>query len=221
MAGTAGPTIPGGVNLTRLFYGEEKEHVFPLIPGERRLADLFIDYRALGIIRHGVARATLTTHRVLNTETAVFSPFYWVLLLLFPPAILGFASRVARNRSVSISVDNVDSIEKTYKPNWLTFILAIIVALLLLEGLGTILDHVHLQKTLEGILEWGTAGLLAIVVLVLLLTSRKVGIKVLSRNNRISMSCGSWDRGPSEQDYDAFIQEVYAQIERVTASEGH
>jgi hypothetical protein len=59
-----------------MFLGKEKEHVFETLPSEEQLAQLTIYHQYLFVIRRGVTRVTLTTHRVLFTAIRVFSPAY-------------------------------------------------------------------------------------------------------------------------------------------------
>jgi hypothetical protein len=99
-----------GLNLTDMFLGNEKEHVFSLLPGEQRLDELTIDHQHFFIVKSGVERLALTTHRLLYTETRVFSPLYWLLLVLFPPLIFYYAVRVSRNRNVALPLGSVDSV---------------------------------------------------------------------------------------------------------------
>ena len=114
------------LNVTDMFSGNEKEYVFSLLPGEERLDELTIHHQHVFVVKAGVTRVTLTTHRLLYTATRVFSPVYWLLLVLFPPLILYYVVRMSRNRNVSLPLDSIDSVEKRYRPNWLIFLVAVI-----------------------------------------------------------------------------------------------
>lgn len=76
-----------GLNLTDMFLGNEEKSVFSLLPGEQRLAELTIHHQYFFVVKSGVTRVTLTSQRFLYTATRVFSPVYWLLLVLFPPLI--------------------------------------------------------------------------------------------------------------------------------------
>ena len=177
-----------GLNLTDMFVGNEKEYVFSLLPGEERRDELTIHHQHFFIVKSGVTRVTLTTHRLLCTATRVFSPVYWLLLVLFPPLLFHYLVRIWRNRNVSLPLGSIDSIEKHYRPNWLIFLVAIIlgymVACLCGKAVTTVFgaSHQHMMlrdsSPLEAVVTWITVGLLSPVVLVLLLATRIVGIEV-------------------------------------------
>lgn len=226
-----GPTASGalakavkGLNLTDMFLGKEKEHVFCLLPGEEALDELTIHHQHLFIVESGVTRVTLTTHRVLYTATRVFSPVYWLLLALFPPLIFYYAARIVRNRNVSLPLGSIDSVEKGYRPNWLIFIVAIVVgymvASLCAKAVASVFggsdQHTMFNEAspLEGIVTGVLVALLSPVVLVLLLATRIVGFEVRSRNNRFFIRYSPEDRGGSEEKLDALFKKVHAEAER-------
>ena len=57
----------------------------------------------------------------------MFSPVYWLLLVLFPPLIFYYVVRLSRDRNVALPLGSIDSVEKRYRPHWLWFVLAIVV----------------------------------------------------------------------------------------------
>ncbi len=116
-----------GLNVTDMFLGNEKESVFSLLGGEQRLGELTIHHQHFFIVKSGVTRVTLTTQRLLYTATRVFSPVYWLLLVLFPPLIFYYVARLSRNWNIALPLESIDSVKKRYRPNWLLFVLAIIV----------------------------------------------------------------------------------------------
>jgi len=226
-----GPAVPGalakavqGLNLTDMFLGKEKEYVFHLLPGEERLDELMIQHQHLFVVQQGVTRVTLTSHRVLYTATRVFSPVYWLLLVLFPPLILYYVARMSRNRNVSLPLGSIDSVEKRYRPNWLIFLVAIILGYMVASLCGKAVTSVFggshqnalfsNSSPLEGIATGVVAGLLSPVVLVLLLATRIVGIEVRSCNNQFAIRYSPEDRGVSEGRIDAFLQNVHTEVER-------
>jgi len=227
----ADPAVPGtlakavqGLNLTDMFLGKEKEFVFHLLPGEERLDELTIQHQHLFVVQQGVTRVTLTSHRVLYTATRVFSPVYWLLLVLFPPLILYYVARMSRNRNISLPLDSIDSVEKRYRPNWLIFLVAIILGYMVASLCGKAVTTVFggtsqnalfsNSSPLEGIATGVVAGLLSPAVLVLLLATRIVGIEVRSRNNQFAIRYSPEDRGVSEGRIDVFLQNVHAEVER-------
>ena len=115
-----------GLNLGDMIAGTEKEHEFTLLPGEAKLNEVTIRHQHLLLVKSGVTRLTLTTHRLLYTRTRVFSPVYWLLLVLFPPLIFYYVARIARNRNVALPLGSIDSIEKRDAPNWVLFVLAML-----------------------------------------------------------------------------------------------
>ncbi len=205
------------LNVTDMFSGNEKEYVFSLLPGEERLDELTIHHQHVFVVKAGVTRVTLTTHRLLYTATRVFSPVYWLLLVLFPPLILYYVVRMSRNRNVSLPLDSIDSVEKRYRPNWLIFLVAVILGYIVAILCGK--AATILSSQLEGIVTGVMVGLLSPVVLVVLLATRIVGIEVRSRNNRFSIRYSPEDRGVSEVKIDAFFQNVHAAAEHARPSQ--
>ena len=207
-----------GLNVADMFSGSEKEHVFSLLPGEERLDELTIHHQYLFIVKSGVTRVTLTTHRLLYTATRVFSPVYWLLLVLFPPLIFYYVVRLSRNRNVALPLGSIDSVEKRYRPHWLWFVLAIIVGYIIAgvcsSAVGAVFNGRHQPGVLEVIVNWLVLGLLGPAVLILLLATRIVAIKVVSHNNWFVVWFSSADVGVSEGKFDAFLQSVHVQMER-------
>lgn len=119
------------LNLADMVMGKDKEHVFPLLPGEERIDELEFDEIHLFFIRRGIIRVTLTSHRLLYTKTRVFSPFYWLLLVLCFPLIFYYLFRISRNMSVAIPLASIDSYEKRYFPNWALLIVAAVLSYLI------------------------------------------------------------------------------------------
>jgi hypothetical protein len=231
-AGPAGPAaLPGALqrlNLADMFLGNEKEQVFSLLPGEERIDELAIYHRYFLIVRSGITRLTLTTQRLLYTETRVFSPVYWVLLLLFPPLIFYYVIRIARNRNVALPLGSIDSVEKRYRPHWLWCVLSIglayLVAGLCAAAIAWLFGGQHQRGLLneshatEIVVEWFVLGLLAPAVLILLLATRIVGLRVVTRNNGFLVPFNPGDFGVNEERFDAFLRAVHAQIERARAA---
>ncbi len=205
------------INLGDMFLGKEKEHVFPLLPNEELLDELTIHHQHLFIVQRGITRVTLTTHRVLYTATRVFSPVYWVLVVLFPPLIFYYALRISRNRNVSMPLGGIDSVEKRYRPNWLLFIVAIFAGFILAQlcafGFVSVFDGP--DEFLGIVVLGGVLALVAAAVLVLLLATRIVGMEVRSCNNQFFVRFASTDLGVSEPRFDEFVQSLYAEIHRV------
>jgi hypothetical protein len=218
-----------GLNLADMFSGNEKEHVFSLLTGEERLEELTIHHQHLFIVKSGVTRVTLTTHRLLYTETRVFSPVYWLLLVLFPPLIFYYVIRLSRNRNVAIPLGSIDSVEKRYRPHWLWFVLAIILGYMVASLCGmavtTVFGGGHHQtlfsesSALEVVVKSLVLGLLGPAVLILLLATRIVGIEVVTFNNRFFVRFSPADVGVNEGKFDAFLQSVHAQMERARTSQ--
>jgi hypothetical protein len=208
------------LNFTEMFLGKEKEHIFHLLPGEEHVDELTIHHQHVFFMQAGITRVTLTTHRILYTATRVFSPVYWLLLVLFPPLIFYYAARVARNRNLSMPLGGIDSVEKRYWPNGLMFLVAIILAYMVASLSGKAVATVFggaQQHALLGefqLLEWTVTGivtgLLSPAVLILLLATRMVGIDVRSKNNKFPIRYSPGDRGVSEGKIDSFLQNVHA-----------
>ncbi len=222
----AGITATGGLagvverlNLTDMLLGNEKEHVFHLLPGEKALDELLIHHQHLLFIKSGVTRVTLTTQRLLYTATRVFSPVYWLLLVLLPPLILYYAVRLARNRNAALPLTSIDSVEKRYRPHGMWFILAVVVAALVSRLCGVVADMAFDSTSLTMVVSWLVLGLLAPAVLVLLLWTRMVGFDVRSRGgNLLFIRYSPLDAAGSEEQFDMFFQRVLAQIQRTQAS---
>jgi hypothetical protein len=212
------------LNLTDMFLGKEKEHVFHLLPGEERLDELMIHHHHFFVVRKGITRVTLTNQRVLYTTTRVFSPFYWLLLVLFPPLVIYYAIRISRNRNVSLPLDSIDSIEKHYRPNWLVFFMVVILGYMVATLCGRIVAIVFggaqqqallsQSPALEWVVAGIVAGLLSPIVLISLLASRSIGIELRSRNNQFFIRYGPEDRGVYEGKMDVFLQKVHAEVKR-------
>jgi hypothetical protein len=222
------------LNLTDMFIGKEKEHVFQLLPGEERLDELTIYHQHFFFVQSGVTRVTLTTYRVLCTVTRVFSPVYWLLSVLFPPLIFYYAIRISRNRNVWLPLGSIDSAEKQYRTNWTVFLVTIfagyIVASLGASAVGSAFGR---SSSLHLVVQSILISLLGPVVLVILLSTRMVGIKVFSAANQFYVGWNAGDRvtsldddrqlGPanlvfSEAKFDAFLQRVHAEMERAKFS---
>ncbi|MFH1269101.1 MAG: hypothetical protein ABIK89_25520, partial [Planctomycetota bacterium] len=120
------------------FLGKTNESEFEWIPGEEIIDQLTITHRVLFVFRRGVTRVTLTNHRVLYSAMEVFSPLYWIVLALLPFVIVSYLFRIRANRSVSIPLDKVDSVEKCYKPNWFAFVLCMAIVGLVSYVAGTL-----------------------------------------------------------------------------------
>lgn len=211
--------------LTDMFLGKGKQFVFRLVPGERRLDELTIYRRHLFFIERGITRVILTTHRVLCTETRVFSPAYWVLVVLFPALMLYYVFRIGLNRHVSIALNKIDSIEKSYRPNWLLFILATLAAHMLagiaafavMKAFDPRMDSLSLEWTIRSVV----LGLAAAAVLALLLATRLVGVEIRSiANNKFPVRFGSGDLGVSEARFDLFVQKLCSEVERARTFAG-
>lgn len=214
------------LSVADMFSGSEREYVFDLLPGEQHLEELIIHHQHLFVVTSGVTRVTLTTRRLLYTATRVFSPFYWILLVLFPPLIFYYVTRISRNRNVSLPLGNIDSVEKRYHPNWLLFILAVLVGIMLANlsasAIGALSNRMNqhvafAEPSTLNVVVFGLAlAVMGIVVLALLLATRAVGIEVRSVGvNGISIRYGPGDIGVSEQRFDAFLQKVHAQMEHM------
>lgn len=200
------------LNLEDMFRGKDKEHVFPLVPGEDRIDELEFNEMHLFFVRRGIVRVTLTTHRLLYTKTRVFSPFYWLLLVLFFPLIFYYLFRISRNMSVAIPLRSIDSYEKRYFPNWALLIVAAFLGYLV-AGIFVFPVMMAFDKPQDSlILVWTirsvVLGVIGPALLVLLLATRSVGIKILSSNNYFSFG------GGVEERIDAFLQNMQAAMER-------
>ena len=114
-------------NLTDMFLGQEKEHVVSFVARRKTPRRVDDSPRALlcGTARRHAGYANDAPHAVHGTR--VFSPVYWLLLVLFPPLIFYYAARMSRNRNVSMPLASIDSVEKRYRANWLVFVLALII----------------------------------------------------------------------------------------------
>ena len=88
------PNGAHGLDLSDMFMGNEKEIVFHLLPNEEVLGEVTIYHKHLSIVDKGITRITLTTQRLLYTTTRVFSPAYWLLLVLIHPLIWYYLFRV-------------------------------------------------------------------------------------------------------------------------------
>ncbi len=218
--GSAGPrqrvSILPPWNWADMVSGKEKEDVFQLVPGEKVLDGFTVRHQHFLIVRRGITRVTLTTHRVLYTATRVFSPAYWLLVTVFPPLILYYVFRISLNRNVSVPLSSIDSVEKRYRPNWLLFILATLAAYLL-AGLCTFAAMLMGNAVLAWAARILTFGLAGPALLVLLLKTRVPGIDVGSDNNQFSVQLGASDAGVSEARIDTFIERLCAQVHRAKA----
>jgi hypothetical protein len=209
-----------GLNLADMFAGIEKEHVFRLLPGEEPLQELMIEHQHFFVINSGITRITLTTQRLLYSATRVFSPVYWLLLVLFPPLMLYYIYRMIRNRSVSMPLDSIDSVEKDFRPNWLLFILATLAAYLLAAvcAMAVVMasDHPDEHMVLVWTVRSIVLGLSAPAVLALLLATRVFRFVVRSDGaNRFAIAYNPGDRGVSEESFDDFFDSVHSQMEYV------
>jgi hypothetical protein len=217
-ASAAMPKVFQGLNVADMFAGNEKEFVFPLVPGEERLADLTIHHLHLFFVKSGVTRVTLTTRRLLCTETRVFSPLYWLLLVLLPPLLFYYVFRIMRNRNIALPLGSIDSIEKHYHPNWLWFALVI--------GVGYVIAAIAGAAAGNGIVQvnpvlvmWLVFGVLGPLVLILMLATRSVAIKVVTHNNSFGVWYNPADFGVNEKTFDEFLKAVHVQVELVRALE--
>lgn len=213
-----------GLKLADMFAGNEKEYVFALLPDEEQVDELVIHHQHLLLVKAGITRVTLTSDRLLYTATRVFSPIYWLLLVLFPPLILYYMFRISRNRNISLPLSTIDSIEKRYRANWIVFLVAIILGYMAASLCGKAVAAVfggpqqnvlfNQSSRLEGVVTSVAAGLLSPVLLVVLLATRLVGIEVRSRNNHFFIRYSPEDRGASEGKMDTFFQNVHSTMER-------
>jgi hypothetical protein len=166
-----------------------------------------------------------------------------MLLLLFPPLIFYYLVRIGRNRSASFPLENIDSLEKRYRPNWSMFVAGIIAAYLIagfcafavaltLEDRSKKPRQVELgfseafspggsrdATTADWLLPMGVRhtvlAIATIVMLASLLANRIIAIKVVSGNNDFSVLFSSGDVRGSEEEFDAFLQKVHVEIDRV------
>jgi hypothetical protein len=207
-----------------MFLGNEKECVFSLLPGEQRVAELTIHHQHFFVVKAGVTRAILTTQRLLYTKTCVFSPVYWLLLVLFPPLIFYYVARLPRNRNVALPLGSIDSVEKRYCPNWLLFVLAILlgylIALLCSAAFGTVFQRPHQHglpgesSAMEFMVNGLVLGLVAPLVLIMMLATRMVRFVVRSRGGvDVPIWFSAGDSGVSEETFDAFFQKVHVEME--------
>lgn len=212
------------LNLTDMFLGKEKQDVFHLIPGEEVLDEFIIRHQHFLIVQSGMTRVTLTTHRLLYTLTRVFSPAYWLLVVLFPPLMLYYVFRISLNRNVAMPLSSIDSVEKKYRPNWVLFVVATL-AVYLLAGLCTLaITGAFEDGKVNLVLVWTVRsivlGLAAPVVLVILLKTRIVALEVRSANSKSSVPVqfSAGDVGFSETRFDAFVQQLCAEVHRAKTS---
>ena len=116
----------------------------------------------------------------------------------------------------TIPLASIDSAEKTYRPNRLFFILAMVAACLavfLFLGGAALLEATGSAVLTGGVL-LVAFGPTAAAVLVLLLKTRIVGIDVRSGNNHVAVRFGSGDSGFSEAKCDAFVQRLCEEVHR-------
>jgi hypothetical protein len=201
-----------------MFAGNEKEHVFSLLPGEERLDELTIHHQHLFFVKSGVTRVTLTTNRVLYTTSRVFSPVYWLLLVLITPLIFYYAFRIGRNRNVAMPLGSIDSVEKRYRANWPLLILLLIASALLMGICVFALSGIWGRDEPPFVAVFAVrsvlGGLMGPVILFLLLATRLVGFEVRTRgNNLVFIAFSPGDSGGSEETLDAFFRKVHSQIE--------
>jgi hypothetical protein len=204
-----------GLNFADMFLGKEKESIFKLLPDEDVLGEVTIHHKHFGIVDKGVTRVTLTNRRLLYTSTRVFSPLYWLLVALFWPLILYYALRIACNRSGSLSLGSVDSVEKRYFPNWTLLILILMVGYVMIALCIVALRQIVGDS--PGFLFAVThvlAGLLAVGLLILLLATRGPWMLIVSGNNRFPISRRPGDVGGEETELDAFFQKVNIEVHR-------
>jgi hypothetical protein len=222
------PSSDKRFHLTDMFLGKEKERVFPLLPDEKRLDELTIEHYHFFVVLGGVTRVTLTTQRLLCTVTRVFSPVYWLLLVLFPPLIFYYVARLSRNRNVAFPLRSIDSVEKRYRPNWLIFVVAIVVGFILASLIGGAVaavcgssgQHARIEDTaasflLGHLVVWIVLALLGPIILAVLLATRSAGIEIRTHSgNRFPIVYGPEDRGVSEDRIDGFLRSVHQEMER-------
>jgi hypothetical protein len=201
-----------------VFLGHEKAFRFELMPDEEVIDELTVIHTLWFIFRRGETKVTLTNRRVLYNAAKVFSPLYWILLALFPPLIFRYLVRIPANRGVAIPLGNVDSVEKRYGPNWLVFVLSMVVIglwTLAVSGLtGWLVSQSPLLVYLPALMmavTWVVSGPL---VLFCLLKTRLVRIEVHSHNNRFAAWLGRTGQGDSDRGVDRFIEQANIQIER-------
>jgi len=194
--------------LGDLFLGREKQFEFPLLPGEQPLDEIVLELRMLSIIRRGMTRVVLTNKRVLYTTTRMFTPLYWVLVALFPPLLFYYVFRVAKNRSVAVPLRSIDSVEKAYRPNIGLFVLVLFLCGLMVMMLRWLVVPL-LGTTLAEVALYPVSAVLAVAQLVLLLTSRLVGIIVRSDNNHFAVLYSPSNQRVSERRFDEFIERAY------------
>lgn len=202
-----------GLNFSDMFLGKERENVFQLFPDEDVLDEVTIRHKLILAMDRGITRIMLTNQRLLYTRTRVFSPLYWLLLVLFPPLIFYYAIRIAFNRNGSIPLSSVDSIEKRYYPNWplfaLLFVVGYLVALCVFGVAHTIVDARGVLFTVNYILD----GVLAVGLLVVLLATRGPWMEIRSASsNRFPIIRRPGDLGGEEEVLDAFFQKVNAEV---------
>ena len=198
------------------FQESERVFEFDLMPGEQVVDELVIFHRVLFVFRSGVTKVTLTNARVLYNATRVFSPIYWIALALCPLLIWYYPLRIGKNRHVSLSLQNIDSIEKKYRANWLVLLSACLagvltsrMVMLLENSFGHWLlaagEYLLAIQVLTNFIVFLVVGPL---ILLFLLKTRIVSMFVRSANNLVTVHFGVLDRGVSEERFDAFIQKV-------------
>jgi DNA-directed RNA polymerase subunit RPC12/RpoP len=207
---------------TNVFLGHEEAFSFALMPGEEVIEALTLIHTVLFIFPRGVTRVTLTNRRILYNAAKVFSPLYWILLALFHPLIFYYVFRIPANRSVSIPLMQIDSVEKKYGPNWLVFVLSLFVigALSFLARLLALWSAVRWEllvylPVFVTVFFWLVSGPL---VLLLLLATRIVRIDVRSHNNHFAVTIGTMAQGASDQRCDRFIRKISSEIQRAKTS---
>lgn len=200
------------LKLADLFLGKEREDTFQLIAGEKVLDDLTIRHQHFLIVQRGITRVRLTTHRVLYTATPVFSPAYWLLVVVFPLLLFYYVFRISRNQNVSMPLGSVDSVEKRYRPNWLLFILTTVAAFLAAFLCLATLSLATESVVLAWIAEIMMIGLAAPAVLVVLLKTRIVGIDVRSDNNQFRIRFSPGDLSFTEARFDSFVQRLCTEV---------
>jgi len=156
----------------------------------------------------------------------VYAPFYWLMLILFPPLILHYALRQTRNRNVSVPLNSIDTIERQYRPNWFIFIVALLVGCIVasLGARGVVAAWgggqrqngvlVPVDTTMLTALTWWVIwAVLSPGVLILILATRTIQIKLVTRNNQFVVPSNSFLKGINEEKYDSFLRSTYAQME--------
>jgi hypothetical protein len=209
-------TVEAEPGASDVFQESERVFEFDLMPGEQVVDELLIFHRVLFVFRGGVTKVTLTNARVLYNATRVFSPVYWIALALCPPLIWYYPLRIGKNRHVSLSLRNIDSIEKRYRANWLVFFSSLLgcavisrMVVLLENSFGHWLlaagEYLLAIQVLTNFIVFLVVGPL---ILLCLLKTRIASMLVRSANNVLTVHFGVLDRGVSAERFDAFIQQV-------------